>query len=302
MKKLETIMLALCMAASVNSWGYASPVEFSGDINLKHDDVKIQDGDRENNWETTFRLKAQTSLGENWKAFVRYGYRHFGGDDDTPEVSKLDQYGFVYEKGENTKVVFGVQDTILGPFGTLLDLTDNVGNAMLKGVDLQHQEKDIVYHLFAGKIDKRLFDSDSDKSAYGGEINKTWENTTLGGEHLHISGLESADSYYGLYITNKFGKADLSAEYIWSSASSDKNGTVYGISYSPTDMDTFSLTHRNIKAYAAPDFDDLAGYHNEKGTELAWEHSFGQAGVLTLKYDDVSSKEKTTTLEYNFAF
>jgi hypothetical protein len=307
LNKTKKVMSILSLAVSLNMVAYAAPVEFSGDVNLKYE--KVKSDPTENNRETTFRLNAETALDNDWSAYARFGYRHFGGDDDRSKLSKLDQYGLKYAPNEETTVKFGVQDTIMGPFGTLIDLTDNIGGYMLKGVDAQFTSKDINYHLLSGKLDKRLFDDagigdGDDKSVYGLELSKKLGVTTIGGQFLKVNNdWDASTRYYGVYASNDLNdKTTLTGEYVWSNADSDNKGALFGLTYALTEKDTLGATYRNVKGNATSQGADLAGYNGEKGIEYTWERPLGKQGTLLFTYDDLRSDSNVVSLEYNIAF
>lgn len=305
------IMLALAALMSISPAVYAhesNPVALSGDFNYKYERVKPDGGEKEATGEATFRLKAEAELEKGWSLFARYGYRNFSIDSEDATLSKLDQYGFTYKKGDSFTGTFGVQEVILGPYGTLIDLTDNVGDGMLKGVSAAGKAGAADYLVFGGKLDKQLFAIDKDQSTYGLELKQEFGGVTGLVEYLHINNADlAAKNYYGFGLSREQGKAEFLAEYVRSSASDNKYGTIFGVNYQATDKDVVGFTYRNIKGNATPAVDGIFGYNDEKGPVLSWERSLGKAGSFVAEYDinktpSSGEKVKTLTLEYNYSF
>lgn len=314
MKKGMVLVLAAAVM-TITSAAYAQEkeqnkaVKLSGDFNYKYEQSKPDDSEKAAVGEATFRLKAEAELEKGWSLFARYGYRNFSIDSEDATLSKLDQYGFTYKKGEAFTGTFGVQEVILGPFGTLIDLTDNVGDGMLTGVSAAGKAGATDYLVFVGKLDKQLFDSAKKQAAYGLELKQDFGGVTGLVEYLHMNNADEAyaNNYYGVGLSREQGKAEFLAEYVRSSASDNKYGTIFGVNYQATDKDVLGLTYRNIKGNATPAVDGIFGYNDEKGPVLSWERSMGKAGSFVAEYDinktpSSGEKVKTLTLEYNYSF
>jgi hypothetical protein len=306
----KSLLTALFSVIAINSVAYAAPGEttLSGDFNYAYESEKPDGSATTKTGETTFRLKAEAEIGNGWSLFTRYGYRGFSIDNSDASISKIDQYGLNYAKGETFKAVIGVQDVIVGPFGTLIDLTDNVGDGMLKGVSLEQKDGDVTYHAFGGKLDKQLFGTAKDQSTYGLELTKEFHDFSSVVEYVAVDNPDLASkNYYGLGFSKALGKSEYLVEYVWSPAQTDRTGAVYAANYQASDKDLFGVTYRDVKANATPGVDGVFGYNDEKGTALSWERSLNKAGALTVEYDwhetvSDGTKSKTLTLEYNYAF
>jgi len=303
----KLLLVAAAATAMQLSAGYAQPLTVEGDVTLKYERVKHDSGDAtENNQEHTVRLNVSQQLDERTEAFMRYGYRYFGGDNTDDNLSKLDQYGIRYKPADNTLITLGVQETTLGMYSGKLDLSDQIGQGMLKGINAQIGDGPLQYHILGGRLDKSLFADNEDKNTIGFEVIHEAGDRALSAEYLHINGLSNASNFYGLSAKQTIGKAEALAEYLRSNASSDQYGIIYGVNYAPTEKDSLALTQRYIKNNAIPE--GLGAYDpNERGTELAWERKLGETSNLTLTYEiskelGSNDKDKTTTLEYSLSF
>jgi hypothetical protein len=306
----RSLFAALFSVIGLNCAVYAGPAEptLSGDFNYAYESEKPDGSTTIRTGETTFRLKAEAEIGNRWSLFTRYGYRGFSIDNSDATISKIDQYGLTYANDKAFKAVIGVQDVIVGPFGTLIDLTDNVGDGMLTGVSLERKDGDITYRAFGGKLDKHLFGTEKDQTTYGLEFTKQFHDFSGVVEYVGIDNPDLASKdYYGLGFSKALGKSEFLLEYVWSPAENNQNGTVYAVNYQASDKDLVSVTYRDVKVNATPGVDGVFGYNDEQGTVLSWERSLNKVGALTVEYDwnetiSDGTKSKTLTLEYNYAF
>lgn len=297
-----------CLAAVVlaNAGAVAaSPPTLSGDVKFKWEAAQPADAEQEENFESTLRLRLEGEAGRQAKWFVRYGLRDLQGDASHERTSRMDQYGLRWG-GEGESLTLGAQDVILGPWGSMVDLTDNVGNTMLTGADWQTHWGQAEVRLLGGRLGEDLFADQQRRHLWGVEV-----GGVFGTAHVALAGLTLSDvavggHYWQLSASQPWGKAEVLAEVLRSNAGSDKRGWVAGVAYHPTEQDTFSLHQRRLEAQAVPE--GLGGYDaDSKALELDVSRTLTDNQTLTLKREwsktisgDVSNQ--VTSVEWNLTF
>lgn len=279
----------------------AAPVSLSGDFTHQVQRTVYDDGTSANNIETTTFLYANWPVDAKVTLFGRYGYEHFGSDEDHIAARyRLDQYGVRWFPDKETRLTIGKQGAYMGVYGGLLSIGSSVGQGMFNGLDFQQTTNTSTMHIMAGQFDKRIFgDAANDVGVYGVEI-----GTKLGRDQLTTGFLmlKNSGHYYSTSLIHDVGKAQFMTEYIFSAAGREKDGIICGVSYSLDKHDGVSITNHNLEAKAAS---AVSGYsNNTASTTISWAHSWKRGCLLTVSYERVhnhsdNSHYHTTTMAFN---
>ncbi|EGO62729.1 porin [Acetonema longum] len=306
MKHGKTLLMAALLTLGTAAGVHAEEgdaLEISGSLtgNWEHVEEKATDEEFDNT-EQTFNLNLNYSFSDKLEAYLRYSYRHFGGDNSDEKISELDLYGIKYQLNEENALNIGSQEAELGVLSGLVDLTEVGKDAMMQGVtwDYGAEDADISAHVIGGET------FDGDLTLAGLQLNKKMGDVTVSGEYLHLKDDTTDDklSTFGLGAAYTFEKWGLAAEYLRSDADEDKTGYLAGVTYSFTDDNTLSLTYRNLKSASTL----IGTYGNDtKGFELEWEKSFSDRWTLTLTHEKattISTDEDTdtSTVEVSYSF
>ena len=291
------MIMLICSCVRVG----AAPVSFSGDFTHQVQRTVYADGTSANNIETTTFLYANWPVDAKVTLFGRYGYEHFGGDEDHIAARyQLDQYGVRWVPDKKTRLAIGKQGAYMGTYSGLVSIGGTAGQGMVDGLDFQHTTNDSALHMIAGQFDRRLFgDAAHDAAAYGMEFGERIGQDQLTAGYLWLK--NDACHYYSTGLVHPAGKAQFTAEYVFSTAAAQKEGVIYGVSYSLGEHDGISITTHHLKAQAVS---AISGYSNATAsTAVSWGHSWRQ-GYFSVSYEKVHnlsdhSRYHTTTMAYS---
>lgn len=297
------VLLALGTTAGVVHAEEGDALTISGSLTGNWEQVKNKTTDeKENTTEQTFNLNLNYAFSDQLEAYLRYSYRHFGGDNTDEKISELDQYGIKYQIDEANVLNIGSQEVELGVLTGLVDLTEVGKDAMMQGAiwDYGAEDADLTARVIGGET------ADGDVTLGGLQLNKKMGDVTVSGEYLHYK--DDPSDYklgtFGLGAAYTLGNWELAGEYLRSDADDDKTGYLAGVTYAFAEDNTLSLTYRNLKAASTL----IGTYESDtKGFELEWEKTFADRWTLTLTYDKataISSDEdiNTSTIEVSYSF
>ena len=236
--------------------------------------------------ESTIRLTANSPLSAQTSLFLRLGHQSYSGDQTDPSKTALDQYGLMWKNPHRT-IRIGSQDTYLGAYGAMFDNSSNVGEGMLRGIDIREERGTNHYHLSSGRLDSILFDDAQSRTFFGSEWAHYFGNTRLLASYLYIENLpKKADDFWGFSINAPSGKGEWLAELVHSSAPTANQAILVGVNYQPTEKQALKLVAGQLMDNAIPEgIASLGGYDNGiRGFQLTAIQALNSSNRISLKY------------------
>ncbi len=283
-KKLIAAAVMAALAVSTASVFAAAPT-LSGDANIEY---RNQDGDGDY-LTNRIRLNIDSQIDDTFYIHARARMDNNLRKGNADNTTTFDQ-AYIGAKAGQFDVKVGKQSLAIGK-GLLMDddkfTGAQVGTA-LEGVKLNG---------FYGKDNKDVNTSFADV------------NTTLGKVNLGASYLNEGDHYYGVNADTKLAdNVVLNVEYAKNSTKKE-NGylaeVVVGDAVKKGDM-KYSVSYRDIKGDAIPDFTTDGWYQDSKGFRVKGAYKVTDNATLTA-YHDLSEKQngedhKRTNVEFAVNF
>lgn len=258
--------------------------------------------------EKTIRLNATTSLSTQTSLFLRVGHQSYS-DNSVPTRTALDEYGITWT-GAHRTVVIGNQDTYFGAYGALFDNSSNVGDGLLRGIDIRGARGLETYHLTTGRLDPTLFTDDQSHLLSGAEWAHYFGTTRLLASYLHITNLpQNTDDFAGFSVNSPVGKGEFIAEFVQSSAAISNQALLFGANYQPTKQQVIRLVVGQLLDNSVPAGKaSLGGYDTGiRGFQCNVTQGFGPSNRLSAKYSHAKTITsdipiRKTELEYTHLF
>lgn len=312
MKKIIVTILA-GLSISGASVGYASPINFNGDVSIKYERDTATGSVPDSGMMYTLKLRGEADLGSGWSLYARLGAQHatqpsladytldaYGADKKSAVA--LDQFGLTYTT-DNLAYKLGRQDATVGTTALLYSRPEtNIGKKVfVDGFSISGTlgKTDITALLAqednAGSWENTVY---ALRGGYNPTKNLNW-GLTLG----HYQGSENGSTnHWAVDGTYKFGKSSLTAEYTKSSSSTDNNAYAATWNYGYDNKTTVYITGFRVETNG--DMGKQSDFDNDnRGFRYGITHKFNDAKSLEVVYKNqktVSGGQNNAKLEATF--